>query len=101
MTMTDVFKKEAMEHKEWKLAAIKQLDEKYNMCIILKTDKYGRIAIDVQLRAFDDVIMGTFITPNRATSEISLLSVKQAIESAVQRYKEIKDLEEKCERFAA
>ena len=80
---------------------MKQLDGKYNVCTILKTNKYGNIFLDVQLRAYDDVIMGTVITPNRATGEISPLSIKQAVDAAAQRYKDIKIFEEQWERLAA
>ena len=101
MRITEIIRQEALKHKDWKLADLKQIDNKYNVCTILKTNRYGNIFVDVQLRAYDDVIMGTVITPNRATGEISPLSIKQAVDAAVQRYKDMKSFEEQWERLAA
>ena len=101
MRITEIIRQEALKHKDWKLADVKQIDNKYNVCTILKTNRYGNIFVDVQLRAYDDVIMGTVITPNRATGEISPLSIKQAVDAAVQRYKDMKTFEEQWERLAA
>ena len=101
MRITEIIRQEALKHKDWKLADVKQIDNKYNVCTILKTNRYGNIFVDVQLRAYDDVIMGTVITPNRETGEISPLSIKQAVDAAVQRYKDMKTFEEQWERLAA